>query len=344
MQAETGGSASVSGVTASGVGVAGAYNDGYDSGTYTPGAFTFNLGSGNSGWSTTPVLTAYPAPVQAGSLTDSTSSLSFGDVASGSTSAAQTVTVTNPGTSAASVSSVTVTGPFSQTNTCGSSIAAGGSCTVSVKFAPTSGGPLTGTLSVASSAPGSPLTVALSGTGVTSTTNLALNQPATASSYYETFVASNATDGNTSTYWESTDGAGYPQTITVTWARCSRSGRSRWTCRRRRPGPPGPRRCRCWAAPTAPRSARSSASAGYTFNPSTGNTVTISLPSGTSARYVELSFTANTGWSAAQLAEFEVFPGGGGGGTGPSQCADGVAVVRCRSAARRWDPPAARRR
>ena len=49
-------------------------------------------------------------------------------------------------------------------------------------------------------------------------------------------------------------------------------------------------------------------SAGYTFNPSTGNTVTISLPSGTSAQYVELSFTGNTGWDAAQLSEFEVFP------------------------------------
>ena len=49
-------------------------------------------------------------------------------------------------------------------------------------------------------------------------------------------------------------------------------------------------------------------SAGYTFNPSTGNTATISLPSGTSDRYVELSFTGNTGWPAAQLSEFEIFP------------------------------------
>jgi len=50
------------------------------------------------------------------------------------------------------------------------------------------------------------------------------------------------------------------------------------------------------------------ASAGYTFNPSTGNTATISLPSETSAQYVELNFTANTGWDAAQLSEFEIFP------------------------------------
>jgi F5/8 type C domain len=49
------------------------------------------------------------------------------------------------------------------------------------------------------------------------------------------------------------------------------------------------------------------ASAGYTFNPATGNTATISLPSGTSTQYVQLSFTANTDWSAAQLSEFQIY-------------------------------------
>ena len=52
---------------------------------------------------------------------------------------------------------------------------------------------------MASSAPGSPLTVALSGTGVSTTTNLALNQPTTASGYTQTYVPANAVDGNTST-------------------------------------------------------------------------------------------------------------------------------------------------
>jgi hypothetical protein len=313
MQAETTGSASVSGLTASGVGVPGAYNDAYPSNT--AGAFTFNLGSGNSGWSTTPVLTSFPSPAQPGALAASPSSLSFGDVASGSTSAAQTVTVSNPGGSAVSVSSVTLTGPFSQTNTCGSSIAAGGSCTVSVKFAPTSGGSSTGTLSVATSAPGSPLTVALSGTGVTSTTNLALNQPATASSAYQTYVASNVTDGNPSTYWESTDGAAYPQTITVDLGSAQSIGSVTLDL------PPST----AWSTRTETLSVLGSSngstfsqivgSAGYTFNPATGNTATISLPSGSTARYVQLSFTGNTGWTAAQLSELEVFPGGGTSGT-----------------------------
>jgi hypothetical protein len=313
MQAETGGSGSFSGVTASGVGVPGAYNDGYPSNT--AGAFTFNLGTGNSGWSTTPVLTTFPDPVQPGALRAAPSSLAFGDVAAGSTSGTQTVTVTNPGTSAAPVSSVSVTGPFSQTNTCGTSIAAGGSCTISVKFSPTTGGPLSGTLTVATSAPGGPLTVPLSGTGVTSTTNIALGQPATASSYTQTFVASNVTDGNSSTYWESADGAAYPQTITVDLGSVQSIGSVTLDL------PPSS----AWNTRTETLSVLGSTngssfsqivgSAGYTFNPSTGNTATISLPSGTSARYVQLSFTGNTGWSAAQLSEFEVFPGGGGGGT-----------------------------
>jgi len=49
------------------------------------------------------------------------------------------------------------------------------------------------------------------------------------------------------------------------------------------------------------------ASATYTWNPSTGNTVTITLPSGTSDRYIELNFTANNVQNAAQMSELEIF-------------------------------------
>ena len=261
------------------------------------------------------MLTSFPEPAQPGTLTASPSSLSFGDVAAGSTSAAQTVTVSNPGSTARVCLLGQRQRPFAETNTCGSSIAAGGSCTVSVTFAPTSGGAATGTLSVATSAPGSPLTVALSGPGVTSTTNLALGQPVTASSDYETYVPANVVDGNTSTYWESTDGAGYPQTITVDLGSVQSIGSITLDL------PPSS----AWNTRTETLSVLGStndstfnqivASAGYTFNPATGNTVTISLPSGTSARYVQLSFTGNTGWDAAQLSEFEVFPGGGTSGS-----------------------------
>jgi hypothetical protein len=45
-----------------------------------------------------------------------------------------------------------------------------------------------------------------------STTNLALNAPVSASSYIQSYVPANAVDGNTSTYWEATNGA-WPSTI-----------------------------------------------------------------------------------------------------------------------------------
>jgi len=250
--------------------------------------------------SSTPTLTASP------------SSLSFGSQAVGSSSAAQAVTVTNTGNATATLSSVAAGAPFAQTSTCGSSLAAGASCTVNVTFTPTAGGAAAGSLTVASNASNPSLTVPLSGTGVTSTTNLALNQPVTASSYYQSYVPSNVTDGNTSSYWESTDGAAYPQTITVNLGSVQSLGSLTLDL------PPSS----AWSTRTQTLSVLGStngssfsqvvASAGYTFNPSTGNTVSISLPSGTSAQYVELSFTGNTGWDAAQLSEFEVFPGSGG--------------------------------
>jgi F5/8 type C domain/Abnormal spindle-like microcephaly-assoc'd, ASPM-SPD-2-Hydin len=240
-------------------------------------------------------------------LTASPASLSFGNQAVGSASAAQTVTVSNTGTAAASLSSVSAAAPFAETNTCGSSLAAGASCTVSVKFTPAEAGAASGSLSVASNAPGSPLTVGLSGTGTKSTANLALNQPVTASSDYEVYVPSNVTDGNTSSYWESTDGAGYPQTITVNLGSAQSIGSitldlppsTAWNTRTETLSVLGSANGTAFTQIAAP--------AGYTFNPAAGNTASISLPSGTKAQYVQLSFTGNTGWDAAQLSEFQIY-------------------------------------
>src|SRR6202034_1379846 len=210
-------------------------------------------------------------------LTASPSSLSFGNQAVGSASAAQTVTVTNTGTATASLSSVSAGAPFAETSTCGSSLAAGASCTASVTFTPTAGGAATGSLSVASNAPGSALSVAVSGSRGASTTNLALNKPATASSDYQSYVPANVTDGNTSSYWESADGAAYPQTITVNLGSTQSIGAVTLDL------PPAT----AWSTRTETLSVLGSTndttfsqlvgSAGYTFNPSTGNTVTISL-------------------------------------------------------------------
>jgi len=293
--------------------------------TINAGGVTNTVSLSGTGTAPGPVLSASPA------------SLSFPATLVGSSPATQTVTVTNTGTTAATVSSVAITGAFSQTNNC-TTIAVNGTCTVTVKFTPTAA-TNTGTLTVNSNANNTPLTVGLSGAGITSTTNIALNKPATASSDYESYVPANVTDGNTSTYWESADGAGYPQTITVDLGSTQSIGSVTLDL------PPAT----AWSTRTETLSVLGSTndttfsqlvgSAGYTFNPSTGNTVTISLPSGTSDRYVELSFTGNTGWSAAQLSEFEVFPGGGSTGgasalsASPSSASFGSTAVGSTSAA-----------
>src|SRR5205085_223742 len=86
------------------------------------------------------------------------------------TSVAQTITVSNSGSAALSITGVGVTGTnaaeFSQSNTCGTSVAAGGSCTISVTFTPTVSGPRSASISISDNATGSPQSVSLTGKGV----------------------------------------------------------------------------------------------------------------------------------------------------------------------------------
>jgi hypothetical protein len=97
--------------------------------------------------------------------------LAFAGTAVGATSAAKIITLKNNGTAALDISTggITITGThassFIKTTTCGSVLAAGASCTISVKFKPKATGALTATLEVADNALGSPQKVALSGTG-----------------------------------------------------------------------------------------------------------------------------------------------------------------------------------
>jgi hypothetical protein len=99
----------------------------------------------------------------------SPSSLSFAGQAVGTTSAAQTVTLMNTGGAPLAITGVTVSAGFAESNTCGSSLAAGGKCTISVTFTPAATGSFTGTLSVidnSNGVAGSTQTVSLSGTGL----------------------------------------------------------------------------------------------------------------------------------------------------------------------------------
>ena len=266
-------------------------------------------------------------------LSASPTSVAFGSEAVGSTTAAQKVTVTNTGSAAASISSISAGAPFAQTSTCGSSIAAGGSCTVSVTFTPTAAGGASASLTVASNATNPSLTVPLTGTGTSggggTSSNLALNAPISASSYTQTYVPANADDGNASTYWEGTNGA-WPTTLTVNLGATDSLTKVVMDL------PPAS----AWNTRTQTLSVLGSTdgsnfstlvgSATYTFNPSTGNTVTIPLPSGISDQYVRLSFTANSVQNGAQASEFQVW-GTTGASSGHPDLALNAAVTASSS-------------
>jgi len=98
-------------------------------------------------------------------VTLSPSSYNFGSTPVGTGTAWQTFTLSNSGSSAVSISNVTVSGPFVVSSNCGSSVAANGSCPIYVYFYPTASGAASGTLTVTDNATNSPQTSALSGTG-----------------------------------------------------------------------------------------------------------------------------------------------------------------------------------
>lgn len=99
----------------------------------------------------------------------SPSSLSFSDQTVGTSSAAQTVTLTNAGDADLSIIGIQAAGDFGQTNNCPSSpstLAIGASCSINVSFVPTSAGVRTGSLSVADNAANSPQSITLNGNAV----------------------------------------------------------------------------------------------------------------------------------------------------------------------------------
>src|SRR6266545_4424507 len=103
------------------------------------------------------------------------SSLSFGSQPVGTTSVAQMTTLTNSGTAPLTIDLVSVTGAnagdFSQTNTCPVTpltLAAGATCTISVKFTPGAAGTRSASITISDDAAGGPHAVPLTGSGGTS--------------------------------------------------------------------------------------------------------------------------------------------------------------------------------
>jgi trimeric autotransporter adhesin len=110
------------------------------------------------------------AATAAPAVTLTPTSFTFAATPVGLTTAAQTVTIKNSGTATLNLTSETITGTnatsfIKSATTCGTTLAALATCTVSVEFKPASAGALSAALSVADNAAGSPQAVTLTGTG-----------------------------------------------------------------------------------------------------------------------------------------------------------------------------------
>jgi hypothetical protein len=100
----------------------------------------------------------------------SPTSLKFGSVPVGQTSAPLNATLTNKGTASFTISSIVLTGTyatwFGMTENCPTSLAPGASCTISATFKPLAVLAKSAKVSITTSATSVPLSVSLSGTGL----------------------------------------------------------------------------------------------------------------------------------------------------------------------------------
>jgi P pilus assembly chaperone PapD len=186
--------------------------------TYAPAANAATAGSitvtNNGGVSVTDAVTG--TGVQAG-LNVTPTSVSFGSVVTGNTNS-QTVQLKNSGTANLTISQATVTG--SGLSLTGLSLpltlAPGQSGNFNVQYAPQGSGNVSGAVSIASNAPNSPATVALSGTGVAATSTISVNPTSLSfgnvtdgSSAAQGFTVTNTGNSNVAISGMSLNGTGY---------------------------------------------------------------------------------------------------------------------------------------
>jgi hypothetical protein len=131
----------------------------------TGGAKTASIRVSYQGLGTPASATLTGTGVNAATVSLTPSSLTFPTELVGVVSQPQTVTLTNTGTLPVTVSTISTTGAFTQTNNCPSSLTQGQNCQIQVEFQASARGLQSGKLSVTDSATHSPQSVKLSGTG-----------------------------------------------------------------------------------------------------------------------------------------------------------------------------------
>jgi len=164
---------------------------------------------------------------------------------------------------------------------------------------------LKGQLALTATRPTPPVLGGGPGPGPDPARDLAAGRPTAESSHTQVYGSGNAVDGNPGSYWESANNA-FPQWLQVDLGAATPV--SRLVLRL----PPG------WETRTQTLGVQGStdggafttlsAATGRTFNPATGNQVTVTFPSA-SVRYVRITVTANTGWPAGQVSTLEAYAG-----------------------------------
>ena len=135
--------------------------------------------------------------------------------------------------------------------------------------------------------------------------DLARGRSTSESSHVQSYGSGNVVDGDANSYWESANNA-FPQWVQVDLGATRTVGRVVLKL------PPSS----AWGSRTQTIAVSGSTdggsfgtlvgAAGRTFDPSTGNQVTLTF-SAAQTRYVRITVTGNTGWPAGQLAALEVY-------------------------------------
>jgi alpha-tubulin suppressor-like RCC1 family protein len=133
---------------------------------------------GTLGANTTLTVNSSSAPAPA--VTLSTLLLTYSSQTVNTTSAAQPVTLTNTGNASLSISAISISGDFGETNNCPTSLTPNTGCTINVTFTPSGTGTRSGTLTIKDNSVENPQSVSLTGSGVPPTStgfSIPANQP-----------------------------------------------------------------------------------------------------------------------------------------------------------------------
>lgn len=143
------------------------------------GPLTGSVTITDNAWGSPHVISVAGSGNSSPAVVFSPSSLVFGPQVVGITSSPSSVTMANSGDEPLNLSSIAAGSPFAVTNNCPAALAPKLSCTIWTTFVAASTGAVTGAITMIDDAPGSPHTVAISGSGLANFALTASNSSAT---------------------------------------------------------------------------------------------------------------------------------------------------------------------